>query len=317
MKRRHFIKLVSLYSASSVLGGCSLWSMAHRKMAHDHSCSSCVNPFAEPAPESIIDSESGDFGEVISQSSERLTPEALQKLVNDERAKSFYFSQDFPDDIFFQPERYELAKTVTQKFRAVQRYVGHGNFNLLGMDEFFYYAKVAPSCSEVTNAERFFLEDLFFYDAALYGFKGEKTAPNFSDAISKNKVVKIPYSGHFLRKGKSVELFEKIKDDVGESLILTSGVRGVAKQFHLFLEKSLATNGNLSKASRSLAPPGYSFHFKGDFDVGKKDFHLRNFDQDFAHTDEFKRLVELGYVNIRYTQSNNLGVRFEPWHLKV
>jgi zinc D-Ala-D-Ala carboxypeptidase len=25
----------------------------------------------------------------------------------------------------------------------------------------------------------------------------------------------------------------------------------------------------------------------------------------------------LGYVQIRYTEDNRLGVRFEPWHIKV
>ncbi len=54
-------------------------------------------------------------------------------------------------------------------------------------------------------------------------------------------------------------------------MYLTSGVRGVAKQFILFLAKAEANGGNLSLASRSLAPPGYSYHGVGDFDVGEKD----------------------------------------------
>ena len=43
----------------------------------------------------------------------------------------------------------------------------------------------------------------------------------------------------------------------------------MVKQMHLFLAKPRQSNGNLSKASSSLAPPGYSFHGIGDFDVGK------------------------------------------------
>ena len=43
-----------------------------------------------------------------------------------------------------------------------------------------------------------------------------------------------------------------------DDLVLTTGVRGVVKQFYLFLRKADRANGNLSLASRSLAPPGYS-----------------------------------------------------------
>jgi D-alanyl-D-alanine carboxypeptidase len=28
-------------------------------------------------------------------------------------------------------------------------------------------------------------------------------------------------------------------------------------------------------------------------------------------------LVELGYINMRYPEDNLLGVRYEPWHIKV
>ena len=73
----------------------------------------------------------------------------------------------------------------------------------------------------------------------------------------------------------------------------------------------------LSMASRSLAPPGHSFHGIGDFDVGKKGYGHRNFTADFAETDEFKRLKQLGFVKIRYHETNPFGVRYEPWHVKV
>ena len=88
-------------------------------------------------------------------------------------------------------------------------------------------------------------------------------------------------------------------------------------QLHLFLAKTFQSDGNLSRASRSLAPPGYSFHNAGDFDVGKNGLGEMNFTADFSHTDEFKRLINLGYVDIRYTDSNQLGVRYEPWHIKL
>jgi len=89
------------------------------------------------------------------------------------------------------------------------------------------------------------------------------------------------------------------------------------KQFLLFLNKVYICNGNLSLASRSLAPPGYSFHGNGDFDVGQAGLGAFNFTDRFTDTEVFKRLSELGYLKLRYPKGNPLGVRYEPWHIKV
>jgi D-alanyl-D-alanine carboxypeptidase len=83
------------------------------------------------------------------------------------------------------------------------------------------------------------------------------------------------------------------------------------------LNKARKNNGNLSIASRSLAPPGYSFHGNGDFDVGQVGFGAANFTERFANTEVYKKLNELGYLKLRYPQKNLMGVRFEPWHIKV
>ena len=89
------------------------------------------------------------------------------------------------------------------------------------------------------------------------------------------------------------------------------------KQFLLFFNKAYKNNGNLSLASRSLAPPGYSFHGIGDFDVGQVGLGAANFNKIFTNTEVFKRLNALGYIKFRYPDKNLLGVRFEPWHIKV
>ncbi|WP_290736465.1 D-alanyl-D-alanine carboxypeptidase family protein [Halobacteriovorax sp. JY17] len=303
MKRRDFLKYTTFLAATSGLSSCSFL----QKHFHDATCKSCINPFEETK----------QTQSTIIAPTKKPEEEIVKELVKDERAKSKYFSQDFPDDIFLSKENYAIVKSLVAKLRIVERYVGHGNFNLLNVDSFYLFTNTIPYCKPITEVEKKFMEELFYFDAAKYGFKGDKTAKKLTDSIGKREVAKVPFSGHFLKKDQSLTLFQKVKRDVGKDLILTSGVRGVAKQFHLFLEKSLETKGNLSKASRSLAPPGYSFHYLGDFDVGKKNMGMKNFDQDFAETDEFKRLVDLGYINIRYTQSNTLGVRFEPWHLKV
>lgn len=295
MDRRDFIRILGA-TGTSFLCGCSTL----------HSHFKDLVSFGDREKEPV---GSDDIAETKAPT--QLTPQQMSdELLKDARAKSIYFSQDFPDDIYFKGEKFELLKNVVHKFRGVQRHVGSGNFNLVGMDEFF-------KLSDVNNEEKKFLEELFYFKAEDYGFYGDKVFTNFTDSIKKPLAYKVPYTGHFLKKGPSLEVYERIKKDVGSGIILTSGVRGMAKQFHLFMEKGLNTNGNMSKASRSLAPPGYSFHGKGDFDIGRVGFGIRNFTDDFAATDEYKKLLDLGYVQIRYTEKNLLGVRFEPWHIKV
>ena len=95
------------------------------------------------------------------------------------------------------------------------------------------------------------------------------------------------------------------------------------EQVNNYLEKIRNFDGDfagdiyLSETSRSLAPPGYSFHGIGDFDVGKIGLGEANFTIDFSNTEEFQRLITLGYVDIRYTDTNRFGVRYEPWHIKI
>ncbi len=79
---------------------------------------------------------------------------------------------------------------------------------------------------------------------------------------------------------------------------------------------------NLSAASRSLAPPGYSYHTKHDFDIGLRSGKLKpyNFRKEFITTPLFVTLFSNGFIHLRdlrYRQDNELGVRFEPWHIRV
>ena len=112
-------------------------------------------------------------------------------------------------------------------------------------------------------------------------------------------------------------IYKKLKNSAGDKLYLTSGIRGVVKQFLLFLDKAETNRGNLSLASRSLAPPGYSFHGIADFDVGQMGYGALNFTEQFTTTEVFKKLEDLEYVSLRYMEGNLKGVRFEPWHIKV
>lgn len=228
-----------------------------------------------------------------------------------------FFENEFADDIYLDQSEFGIMTAVIQRLENVQRVVGHGNFNLLGFDDMLKYARHYDSIGEFAQVELDFMEKIFFTEAQQYGFYGEKVIDKLTATVNGNDVYRVPYTGHYLFKGKSHSYYDKLIGDMGPSIVLTSGIRSVVKQMHLFLAKCAKSNGNLSKASRSLAPPGHSYHGIGDFDVGRLGWGADNFTSKFALTDEFKRMQDLGYVKIRYTENNRLGVRFEPWHIKV
>ncbi|MAY01458.1 MAG: hypothetical protein CMQ38_00595 [Gammaproteobacteria bacterium] len=237
--------------------------------------------------------------------------------VDDYLAKIRNFDADFANDIYLPEHKRPVLNSTVSRLERVQSYVGHGNFNLLGFDEMLFFARNYEAIGAFEKAELDFLEEIFFADANQYGFFGEKVTPELTTRIPIRNVEKITGSGHYLLKGSSLNLYRQIKNDVGDQLLLTSGIRNVVKQMHLFLAKAQQANLNLSKASRSLAPPGHSFHCIGDFDVGKIGLGELNFTEDFSRTEEFRRLIRLGYIDIRYTDTNQFGVRYEPWHIKI
>ncbi|MCP4469972.1 MAG: peptidase M15 [Gammaproteobacteria bacterium] len=222
-----------------------------------------------------------------------------------------------PPDVILNPAQRIVFGGALARLRRLQSYVGHGNFNIIGWDQSLKFARARDSIGAFTRGELGLIEEMFSTDAKTLGFYGDKVVTSLSASIARRDIVKIPTSGHFLFKGASTETFNRIRRDLGDSVVLTSGIRSVVKQVYLFMNKAERVDGNLSLASFSLAPPGHSYHAVGDFDVGKKGFGRKNFSEAFAQTDEFKRLIDLGYLDIRYPQQNPFGVRYEPWHIKV
>jgi LAS superfamily LD-carboxypeptidase LdcB len=51
--------------------------------------------------------------------------------------------------------------------------------------------------------------------------------------------------------------------------------------------------------------------------VGQVGYGLANFTARFTTTRVYKILSDLGYLKLRYPQDNLLGVRYEPWHIKL
>jgi len=227
------------------------------------------------------------------------------------------FNKVYDEDIFLDKKLLPLLKTALNRMKKMQKTVGYGNFCLLNFDDAIKIGKSYSAVGAFSKKELAFLEMIFYSRVNDYGFMGEKPIKTITGKIIRKEVEKIPRTGNYLYRGKPMEMYTQIKKEIGKDVILTSGVRSIMKQFLLFLNKAKKSGGNLSMASRSLAPPGYSFHGVGDFDVGKIGYGIHNFTERFTQTNVYKNLTRLGYIKFRYERGNNLGVRFEPWHIEV
>ncbi|MBW1865549.1 MAG: M15 family metallopeptidase [Deltaproteobacteria bacterium] len=221
------------------------------------------------------------------------------------------------NDILLPECDWPAFQTALNRFSRIQATVGFGNFCLLGFDKSLWVARNYAKVGAFTHQEIEFIDKLFHTDAGIYGFLGEKTFHDISDIIAASKIQKLPGTGNYLFKGISQKFYHKISHDIGDRVVLTAGIRGMAKQFYLFLRKVKKTGGNLSLASKAIAPPGYSYHGVGDFDVGQVGFGTANFTTRFSRTSVYKKMTQLGYIVFRYPQNNRLGVQFEPWHIQV
>jgi hypothetical protein len=142
-----------------------------------------------------------------------------------------------------------------QRLQRLQDRVGYGHFNLLSFDQALWHARGHVSVGAFPSVELDFLEEIFFADATRYGFFGAKVFTEMTATIPKRETYKVEGSGHYLFKGRPLDLYRDVQREVGDTVVLTSGIRGVIKQMYLFLNKAVATEGNLSLASHSLAPP--------------------------------------------------------------
>lgn len=246
-----------------------------------------------------------------------LLPGYMDNHVRDYLHKTKFFDYPHEDDIKIEKKQYRTFKSTLKRLHRLEEFAGHLNFQIMCFDDGLKIARLYSEIGEFTKAELEFMEMIFYKDASLYGFIGEKPMTKLTDRINKNEVIKIPYAGNYLYRGTPHQTSIKIQQRLGEKVVITSGVRSIMKQFLLFLNKAYRSDGNLSLASRSLAPPGYSFHGKGDFDVGQAGLGVLNFTENFTDTDVYTRLADMGYLKLRYELNNLKGVRFEPWHIKI
>ncbi|MFT5699341.1 MAG: D-alanyl-D-alanine carboxypeptidase [Desulforhopalus sp.] len=222
-----------------------------------------------------------------------------------------------PEDVYLDDKDRVLLAQVVSRLRRLNKNIGYGNFGVVSFDEAVRFSRNYSAVGRFTVEELDFLEMIYYRNASDYGFYGEKRVVALTQVINKKDIYKVPYSGNYLFRGPSVEKYQEIKRDLGEAALLTSGIRGLIKQFYLYLNKVERHGGNLSLASRSLAPPGYSYHATGDFDIGQMGFGKNNFSEKFIGTPVFRKLTAQGYVEYRYRRDNMLGVRYEPWHVKL
>lgn len=231
--------------------------------------------------------------------------------------KMEHFDSSFADDYILPASSIPIFLSLTRRLTRFEQTIGHANFMIIHYNSAIAMAKKYPYIGAFTSQEESLMHSLFEDNPAQYGFMGERTVNNITYIINNKDVLKIPHTGNYLFRDVALSKWKTIQKILNNQVILTSGVRNVIKQMHLFCKKTVANNYNISLASRSLAPAGYSFHSIGDFDVGKPGFGLRNFTKDFLYTQTYARLVEAGVLDLRYYDKNSFGVRFEPWHVKV
>ena len=308
MKRRAFIQLLVAASLAP--------ANAFGTLTQSNSASS--KKVARPSSNDQIAVEEDDIStDVKPRASAPLDTPGVDNSIKDYLSKIRAPNVPHRDDIYASPEDLQTLRRIAERFRQMIFLGGDANFSIMSFDEALNFAKNHSKIEPFGKEEISLMERLFAHNARDYGFYGEKQATDINDIIDRRDIYKVPYSGNFLFKGLSLDKFVQIRKDMGENLILTSGIRSVVKQFSLFINKALRFDGNLSLASRSLAPPGYSYHATGDFDVGQRGFGPGNFTEDFLDTPIYKNLSKRGYVEYRYGRDNLLGVRFEPWHIKV
>jgi len=230
------------------------------------------------------------------------------------------FANDFlstQDDIYLSYGEFATLESLNSRLKRLSRFIGYANFNIVSFHDALFYGRNYSKIGAFTKEELSLVEKLFYEDQEQYGFYGAKTCSDINNNISKKDVVKIPHTGHYLFKGKPQEDYAKLRQDIGDTLVLTSGVRNVVKQLSLYANKIYNSGGNITQATIAIAPPAHSYHTISDFDVGRVGWGYKNFTADFAHTKEFKRMRKLDYIGMRYNKNNSDGVRFEPWHVEV
>ena len=143
------------------------------------------------------------------------------------------FDADYVSDMFLTPSDLPLLKAVVGRLKGVQRTVGYGNFYMLGFDDMVKIAGSYSAVGSFTAAELAFIEQIYAIDARDYGFFGDKVLSNLTDEVPAKETTKISHGAQRVFKGAPLAKYQVMRKIIGDDLILTSGVRSMAKQCYL------------------------------------------------------------------------------------
>jgi len=224
----------------------------------------------------------------------------------------------------------DTARSIVRKLSNVQKRISDEKFNLISFSDIFD-EKLYPdeqdfiAATRFTKEEKAFIENIFSLCARKYGFNDPRLTSDLFYEIDKNDIIKIAGSNQYLFKDDAYDTYMSILEYVKtkdahtfSQTTVTSGIRGIPKQLHIFLRKVIFCDGSLSKASKSVAPPGYSYHLTGDFDIGIRGLGYKNFTLDFKETKLFKYIMQIdSEAFLRYPEKGQSHVQFEPWHIRA
>lgn len=237
--------------------------------------------------------------------------------IRDAIEKARHAEQNYDSDQYINAGDVPVLNQIVARLERLQMVVGYANFNIISYDQTLRYARHYSNIGAFSKREQDFIESVFSEDARRFGFFGQKVAHELTHSIKSTDIIRVKNTGHYLFKGEAEKMFRRLTAEFGQELELTSGIRSVVKQLYLFLGKVKSSGGNYSRAARSLAPPGHSFHGVGDFDVGQYGLGADNFTDVFSQSHIYKMMCKSGFQPIRYPHANPFGVRYEPWHIQV
>ena len=244
---------------------------------------------------------------------------AHHRSEHDPLNKTRDFDRTYADDYLLAESRLELLAATADKLERAVRVIGPWAFQprLLRRP-----AALRPPLRRdrrlLAEPRLQFLDEIFYTDAELYGFHGQQgpgraDLPGSTSAMSSGSPRPVTTCcGENRSRGTrgSARTW-------GRNVFLTSGVRGVVKQYQLFLSKAVTTGGNLSQASRSLAPPGYSYHAIGDFDVGRVGFGSEELHRRLRRDGGVPQAHRPRLRGHPLHRDQPLWRAPEPWHIKI
>ncbi|MFA6789479.1 MAG: twin-arginine translocation signal domain-containing protein, partial [Arcobacteraceae bacterium] len=109
-----------------------------------------------------------------------------------------------PKDLFLDQKYHESFYSVIKKLNFIQRDVGFGNYNIISFDATIKQARMSSKIGAFTKDELAFMEYIFYYNPDVHGFYGERTCNKITESIKKSEIIKVPYTGHYLFKDRSL-----------------------------------------------------------------------------------------------------------------